>query len=126
MITGPNQANFYNGVWAVSQINSGFPPAGNALTDVGAYSTSASYYGTFDQTGDVYNLTEGISGPNRIVRGGSWDFNSTHGVSSFSIPFDPTFENYGLGFRLAAAPEPTSAALLLGSGAMLLLRRRRA
>ncbi len=48
-------------------------PAG-VLTPVGAYTTSTSYYGTFDQGGLLWEWTEATYpnstvGPNRIVRG---------------------------------------------------------
>ena len=45
-----------------------------AVTDVGAYTGSASPYGTFDQGGNVLEWNEQIvSGSDRGVRGGSWN-----------------------------------------------------
>ncbi len=47
------------------------------LVPVGSYPTSLSHYGTLDQGGNVWEWTEAAypdpaTGPNRIVRGGSW------------------------------------------------------
>lgn len=47
------------------------------LAPAGSYPTSASYYGTLDQGGQLWEWTEAgypdpERGPNRIVRGGSW------------------------------------------------------
>ena len=46
--------------------------AAGGVTDVGAYTGSASPYGTFDQGGNVFEWNEQMSGSNRGVRGGSW------------------------------------------------------
>ncbi len=50
---------------------------GGVLTPVGSYAGSTSHYGTFDQGGSLWEWTgaaypDPTSGPNRIVRGGSW------------------------------------------------------
>jgi formylglycine-generating enzyme required for sulfatase activity len=44
------------------------------LTDAGGYTLSSSYYGTFDQSGNVMEWTDslGSPAPNRWVVGGSW------------------------------------------------------
>jgi hypothetical protein len=63
----------------------------------------------------------------RVFRGGGW-FGSSSFLASSSRGFSsPTLEDFGLGFRVAAAgvPEP-SGVLLTVLGAMgLLLKRRR-
>lgn len=41
-------------------------------THVGAYTGSASPYGTFDQGGNVYEWNEQIVGSSRGRRGGGW------------------------------------------------------
>jgi formylglycine-generating enzyme required for sulfatase activity len=103
----------------------------NYLTDVGAFTNSASFYGTFDQSGLVYNWTDLVIGSTeRGDRGGSWQTNFIALMSSAGDGGGgqfPTEEDAGLGIRLAAlaVPEPTTGVgLLIGSG-LLLLRRRK-
>ena len=118
----PNDANYYNG---------GYTDSTNYVTPVGYFSTSPSYYGTFDQSGDVWNWNDAIiSGSYRGLRGGYWsDADSSSLASSVRNYADPTFENHGIGFRVAgsvAVPEPTSIALLLaGAVALGIWRLRR-
>jgi sulfatase modifying factor 1 len=50
--SGGNLANYYNGVYSVTQ-SASYSSSQNYLTDVGAYTLSASFYGTFDQSGNV-------------------------------------------------------------------------
>jgi formylglycine-generating enzyme required for sulfatase activity len=45
------------------------------LTPVGAFSGSASYYGTYDQGGNLWEWTETMLDSGRIVMGGFWYFN---------------------------------------------------
>jgi formylglycine-generating enzyme required for sulfatase activity len=53
--TQPNQANYYNGTFSVTQQQLlASQNNQNYLTNVGAFKNSASYYGTFDQGGNVY------------------------------------------------------------------------
>ena len=89
--SSPNQAN-YNGA------------IGHA-TDVGSFSGSGSFYGTFDQSGNVFqwNDLDGTAGSERGWRGGAWSsFDSYNVSSSFSFSFDPSFEYDNIGFRLAS------------------------
>ncbi len=76
-------------------------------TDVGAYFTSTSYYGTFDQAGNVQEWTEEIVYvTNRRVRGGSWNYNEYYSRSD-EFEFDtPDYPAEGIGFRVAGAVEP--------------------
>jgi formylglycine-generating enzyme required for sulfatase activity len=67
--SGANRANYNNGVYAVTQSGSYSAPQ-NYLTDVGAFTDSASAYGTYDQNGDVYQWNDTvITGPLRGLRG---------------------------------------------------------
>ena len=73
LTTGTNSANYNNQ-----------RPRNNKLTPVGAYVNSASYYGTYDMTGNQWEWNDGIvfaptlgqplqdQPSSRIVRGGSW------------------------------------------------------
>jgi len=85
-----NQAN-YNG-------------AIGTATDVGSFSGSGSFYGTFDQTGNVYqwNDLDGTAGSFRGLRGGFWDYGSYSVSSSYRFYFGPSFEDIFIGFRLAS------------------------
>jgi formylglycine-generating enzyme required for sulfatase activity len=106
----PNQANYRdaNGVYSLTQ-TSNFSLTQNYLADVGAYSSSASFYGTFDQTGSVWEWTDASDGSLRTLRGGVWD--SVGGSSQQYIPFNPAATVGYDGFRLAgpvAVPEPST------------------
>jgi len=83
---------------------------GLMATDVGAYFLASSFYGTFDQAGNVQEWTEWTSDftffRNRRVRGGSWTYNEFYAKST-DFEFDTT--DYGaeaIGFRVAGAAEP--------------------
>jgi formylglycine-generating enzyme len=74
-------ANFYrddgvaNGYDDGRAVNSSpdWLPDQNYLTDVGAYSSSPSFYGTFDQGGNVEEWSDTVSRVrSRITRGGWW------------------------------------------------------
>ena len=61
-----NQANYtVGGLYSVTQSSNG--SGLNLLSDVGAFTNSASYYGTFDQSGNVDEWTDA-----RSVRGGGY------------------------------------------------------
>ncbi|PHX99638.1 MAG: hypothetical protein CK530_12015 [Planctomycetaceae bacterium] len=74
-------------------------------TDVGSFSGSGSFYGTFDQSGNVFqwNDLDGTGdGPSRGVRGGDWYGDSFYVSSSFRYGYDPSLEIGNVGFRLAS------------------------
>jgi formylglycine-generating enzyme len=98
-----------------------------ALTDVGAYTSSPSYYGTFDQGGNVYEWNETVVNSSiRGLRGGAWDTTFSNLQASIRGGLSPTSEYGYIGFRLASIPEPATAALLcMGSLATILRRRRK-
>jgi formylglycine-generating enzyme required for sulfatase activity len=97
----------------------------NYLTDVGAYVSASSYYGTFDQGGNVAEWTEQIlSGLYRAYRGGSWllEANSTgiivDGVGAPGVALAT------VGFRMASIPEPSGiVSCVVVFGSVLGLRR---
>jgi formylglycine-generating enzyme required for sulfatase activity len=112
----PTQANYYD------------PPTneGTDTTPVGSY-PYPSYYGTYDQGGDVWQWNESIYyGSYRDLRGGS--FASSYLVISLQSGGDymnfPTDVNNDFGFRVSQVPEPASVGILaLGLSGMLLRRR---
>ena len=110
----------------------------NYLTDVGAFSNSASFYCTFDQSGNVYqwNDLDGTPGSSRGLRGGDW---RNYGgplylSSSGSFSDDTSLEYNDIGFRLASPvassvpeidPNSLGSVLALVLGSLGLLERRR-
>ncbi len=134
--SGTNQVNYApGGVYSVTQ--SGYDPNQNYLTDVGAFSGSGSFYGTFDQSGNVsqWNDLDGLasSGSSRGLRGGGWSNRRPFYLSSSdSVSYDPSFELNAVGFRLAspvAVPEPSTWVMAAGGLACAgwgAWRRRRA
>ena len=135
-----NQANYQHGNYtegsgenfSVTQAL-GFKWNQNYLSNVGAFISSASFYGTFDQNGNAteWNDLTGAAGSSRGVRGGGWS-GPTDLSSSDRRTYPPTaFLNAG-GFRLAspvAVPEPSTWVMGLAGiacGGWEMWRRRRA
>ena len=79
---------------------------GGMATDVGAYFRTPSYYGTYDQAGNVQEWTEEIVFVgNRRLRGGSWYYNEFYSKST-DFEFDtPDYPGEAIGFRVAGAAE---------------------
>ena len=122
-----NSANYYNNGYTI----------GNPYytTEVGAYILSASPYGTYDQSGNVWEWNDAIVGSNRILRGSSWHANQSAEylpATARNTTGAATIENSTVGFRIAglftedeaeAIPEPMSIGLMLLSVGGLLIRR---
>ena len=134
-----NQANYNNGVYSVTQDGT-YSSSQNYLTDVGAFSGSGSFYGTFDQSGNVFqwNDLDGAPDSTRGLRGGDWGYLAFDVSSSRSYLTVTWLENIRIGFRLAspvsasAVPEidpatgSSAISLVAGVLAMIEQRRRRA
>jgi formylglycine-generating enzyme len=128
--------NFYHDDGLVNGYSDGFAVTGSTsydtsqsyLTDVGAYSSSPSFYRTYDQGGNVAEWNElAIPGGSRLFRGGSWS-DEAFGLGASSRGVSPsTSESHDLGFRVATfVPEPSALALgLLGAIGVGLVRKRR-
>ena len=101
----------------------------DTLTDVGTYSNDASYYGTFDQSGNVWEWIDSIvNSSNRGSRGGAFYRIGSTLQSSNRFSSNPTNESYGRGFRvssLAPIPEPSSYAAMFGCLALACATIRR-
>jgi formylglycine-generating enzyme required for sulfatase activity len=99
------------------------------LTTVGS-ALAVNYFGTADQAGNVHEWTDAVLRSSRVLRGGSWAFNSTYLPATNSISSSPLNEFNYVGFRVASVvasvpvPEPgtflPAAVLVMGA----LLRRR--
>ena len=70
----PNNMNYFLGVLSVSQSPSYYYAVQNYLTSVGVFTKSASFYGTFDQGGNVWEWSDldGTTSPSRGLAGGHW------------------------------------------------------
>ncbi len=137
--TDANSANFYRDVTPSGDgVNDGYAKtlsttldfATNYLTDVGAYSLADSYYGTFDQGGNVEEWNETIISGGRGLRGGNWGGNENYlrSEGGSSRGFTPAWnEGYSIGFRVAAIPEPSAVAgvLIAAVGLCAWKRKRR-
>jgi len=127
--SGSNQANYFTvqntNVFSVTQ-SSSYVSSTNYLTAVGSFTDSASYYGTFDQSGDVDNWISTIVDPDYpVLRGGIWAGEGGPPSLSSSVQgsFDPSLGlDYG-GFRVASIPEPNSFMLILAAVTGLALMR---
>jgi len=120
---GTNQANYNNGVYSVTQ-SGAYGSSQQYLTDVGAFTNSASAYGTYDQTGELFEWNDGFVGSSRSLRGGSWNFPADGLPSSNRIAGTQSAEVGYIGFRIASVPEPSSVTLALLGWLGLIARRR--
>jgi len=128
-----NQANYKrNGLFAMTQWPS-YSSSQNYLTDVGAFAGSGSFYGTFDQSGNVsqWNDLDGTAGSSRGMRGSSFIGNEFSVSSASAVPIEPTYATSSAGFRLASpvvVPEPSTYAMALAGlacGGYSMWRRRK-
>ena len=132
-----NQANYYTGAgYSVTQSTS-YSSSQPYLTDVGAFIGSSSFYGTFDQSGNVFqwNDLSGSSASFRGARGGSWDYGDalvsflSSSGRHFEMPLHA--EESNVGFRLAFSnvpeidPAGMRSVLALVTGVLSLVERRR-
>jgi formylglycine-generating enzyme required for sulfatase activity len=123
---GANQANWYNGEkYSVMQVREGSPSGQqNYLTNVGAFTASPSFYGTFDQNGNVleWNDLSALLGTKRGLRGGGWQgyFGWTQ-LSAFSRETANPEDAYQVvGFRLAApVPVPEPSTWVMGAAGLV-------
>ena len=120
--TNANQANFYRSRYSVT-MSATYSGTQNYHTEVGAFTGSASPYGTFDQTGNVFELNElnGEAGTNRGFRGGGWYYDSATASSSYRTNNAPANGSaWYLGFRVATIvwPAPDLSGLALSSGVL--------
>jgi len=133
-VSDANSGNFSRSVApAADGVNDGYAVSGstsyssgqNYLTPVGAFTQADSYYGTFDQGGNVWEWNDAIISSSRGLRGGAWG-NAEYALRSSNRTINvPTYENADVGFRIATVPEPTVSVSLILAGGLLLSRRKR-
>jgi len=99
----PNQANWFSDElgFAVTQSIT-FVTTQNYLTDVGVFAASASFYGTFDQTGNVWEWTASlVVSTLSTLFGGGWYSNTPYITSEIRVLNAPQNRAFNAGFRLA-------------------------
>ena len=104
----PNMANYINDYnltyfYSVPQARY-IDPGQNYLLDVGVYTASPSHYGTFDQSGSVYdwNDLDGRASASRGLRGGFFFAGAASIQSVTFAQVSPLREGADAGFRLAS------------------------
>jgi sulfatase modifying factor 1 len=129
-----NVANFIRDDGIANGYNDGIAVTGsttvvngqNYLTDVGAYTHSNGFYGTYDQGGNAPEWTEsaGYVVGDRVIRGGDAGSTSITLHSSSRTNFGPDLDGPS-GFRVALVPEPSSFILAAIGLIWLVVRHRR-
>lgn len=100
-----NSANYNN--------NSDWNNIDGNLTTVGT-NGAASYYGTYDQSGLLYEFTDTLNGSKKIIIGGSRYSSDVSDLSkNNSLSLTPTISNTMLGFRVAALSTSTNTLISL-------------
>ncbi len=127
----PEMGNFYkndfvrNGYDDGDAVTGSDNCSGNCFTNVGAYTSSPSYYGTFDQGGNVREELEETPSFN-----GSW---GSRGGSCYEnvSELQASHRNYAgpntppTGFRVATiVPEPDTAMLVIVASALVCILRK--
>ncbi len=116
-----NSANYWDSVIGFTTGDFNYP-----MTDAGAYTLSASPYGTYDQGGNVWEWNETlISGSHPSLRGGTWLYDSVILLASARLSLHPTLEDSLIGFRVATVPEPSTAVLAVVACALICVLRKR-
>jgi formylglycine-generating enzyme required for sulfatase activity len=72
-------------------------------TEVGTFRNSQSAYGTFDQTGNVREWTDGVWDSKRVIRDGCYNLTAYQLQASYRAKSEPTYESSAIGFRVAKA-----------------------
>ena len=124
-----NQSATTPGDPAVMNINQAYlDPIRGYVTDVGFFTEQDSFYGTYDQSGNVWEWTEGatLSGTVGGLNGGGWDyFDGTYGSVMVGGNKAADFRKDSTGFRIGAIPEPSALSLLVIGGIVSLVGKRR-
>jgi len=116
--------NGFNGGYAMTGVVP-YSSTASYLTDVGAYSATSNYWGTFDQTGNLWEMVEEVLSTNgRTAYGGGWSHDEAGLSAGVRLGVDPTLGRETTGFRIALVPEPSAITMLAIGAAMLMGGRR--
>jgi formylglycine-generating enzyme required for sulfatase activity len=129
----PNSGNFFQDDGIENGFNGGYAannstefPADNALTDAGAFSVADSFYGTFDQGGNVREWNDAIiDDARRGLRGGSWGDDEYLLRAKKQQNGGPEYEGNDVGFRVVMVPEPGVVGIMALGLAVLAWQRKR-
>ena len=116
-----------NGQNTITTADANYGSSVGHSTDVGSYSGAPSFYGTYDQGGNVWEWNDAvIPGASRGQRGGSW-YGSGGSLlqSSYRYSLTSTIETGVIGFRVASVPEPSAWILTMFASGIVLIRRKR-
>jgi formylglycine-generating enzyme required for sulfatase activity len=104
-----NQANYIgsNGLYSVTQ-SSSYSISQNYLTPVGSFVNSGSFFGTYDQNGEVLQWNDDNVGSDKATWSSLWSYGSDSSYSLQASFRDPSSEYAYIGFRVASIPEPNS------------------
>ena len=103
---GPDSANFIPGGWP----NPDYADSLGHLTNVGAFTSAVSSYGTYDQGGDSLQWNESLIGTNRGIRGGQYGYVWDHMASFYRDWGPPDYGWYaGVTLRMVDLRQPASA-----------------
>ena len=128
----PSTSSYFEYATSSNEINTGMANYNLSVghtTDVGSYAYS-SPYGTFDQSGNVWEWNEAVIndplyGSYRGQRGGSFDYDYDTLHAAFGSRGYPSIGRRHTGFRVVEVPEPAALSLLALGGVMVLRRRPR-
>lgn len=115
----PNQSN------SITIADANYYPGVLASTDVGSYSEDPSFYGTFDQGGNVLEFNDAVVGSSRGMRGGSYTYDKESAGAGVRNVIAPTQVTNDLGFRVASIPEVRSIILTVIASVLALGQRKR-
>lgn len=119
----PTQSN------SISSADANYGGSVGTLTPVGYYGHAASYYGTFDQAGNVFEWTEAtMAMVNRVSRGGAFNYWEGSLPSTFFYDVLGGRAEPHIGFRVTSLhpiPEPSTYAAIVGVLGLLVVAWRR-
>jgi formylglycine-generating enzyme required for sulfatase activity len=114
---------------SITTADANYDSSVNTVTDVGIYSGDASYYGSFDQGGNVWEWNDAIpSSSTRGMRGGSFGNDMSFLQAGSRDEAHRLSEGFAFGFRvtsLAPIPEPSTYAAIFGCLALTIAIVRR-